>query len=95
MIHQTAIIDEKAEIGSDVEIGPYSIINENVSIGSKTVIGPHVNIDPFVTIEPECHIFQFAAIGAVPQSLKFDGEETYVKIGRGTIIRGKQSGRGL
>ncbi|MCP4372835.1 MAG: acyl-[acyl-carrier-protein]--UDP-N-acetylglucosamine O-acyltransferase, partial [Deltaproteobacteria bacterium] len=42
MIHQTAIIDPKAEIGSDVEIGPYSIINENVSIGSKTVIGPHV-----------------------------------------------------
>jgi len=87
MIHQTAIIDEKAEIGSDVEIGPYSIVNENVSIGSKTVIGPHVIIDPYVTIGPDCHIFQYAAIGAVPQSLKFDGEETYVKIGRGTIIR--------
>ncbi len=87
MIHQTAIIDPKAEIGSDVEIGPYSIINKNVSIGSKTVIGPHVIIDPFVTIGPDCHIFQYAAIGAVPQSLKFSGEETYVKIGRGCIVR--------
>ena len=87
MIHQTAIIDPKAEIGSDVEIGPYSIINKNVSVGSKTVIGPHVIIDPFVTIGPDCHIFQYAAIGAVPQSLKFSGEETYVKIGRGCIVR--------
>ncbi|MCP4371504.1 MAG: acyl-ACP--UDP-N-acetylglucosamine O-acyltransferase [candidate division Zixibacteria bacterium] len=87
MIHQTAIIDPKAEIGSDVEIGPYSIINENVSIGSKTVIGPHVVIEPYVTIGPDCHIFQYAAIGAVPQSLKFNGEETYVKIGRGSIVR--------
>ena len=87
MIHQTAIIDPKAEIGTDVEIGPYSIINKNVSIGSKTVIGPHVIIDPFVTIGPDCHIFQYAAIGAVPQSLKFNGEKTYVKIGRGCIVR--------
>ena len=87
MIHQTAIIDPKAEIGSDVEIGPYSIINKNVSIGSKTVIGPHVIIEPYVSIGPDCHIFQYAAIGAVPQSLKFSGEETYVKIGRGCIVR--------
>ncbi|MDY6791405.1 MAG: acyl-ACP--UDP-N-acetylglucosamine O-acyltransferase [Thermodesulfobacteriota bacterium] len=87
MIHQTAIIDPKAEIGSDVEIGAYSIIKENVSIGSETVIGPHVIIEPYVTIEPNCNIFQYAAIGAVPQSLKFNGEETYVKIGRGSIIR--------
>lgn len=87
MIHQTAIIDPKAEIDSDVEIGAYSIIRENVSIGSKTVIGPHVIIEPYVTIEANCNIFQYAAIGAVPQSLKFHGEETYVKIGQGSIIR--------
>jgi len=87
MIHPTAIIDPKAEIGADVKIGAYSIISENVSIGSKTVIGPYVIIEPYVTIEPDCNIFQYAAIGAVPQSLKFKGEKTYVKIGRGCIIR--------
>jgi UDP-N-acetylglucosamine acyltransferase len=87
MIHQTAIIDPKAEIGSDVEIGAYSIINENVSIGSKTVIGPHVIVDPYVMIGADCNIFQYAAIGAVPQDMKFKGEETYVKIGRGCTIR--------
>ncbi|MFQ5485365.1 MAG: acyl-ACP--UDP-N-acetylglucosamine O-acyltransferase, partial [Desulfobacterales bacterium] len=68
-------------------VGPYSIIKGDTFIGSKTMIGTHVVIEPFVHIQPECRIFQYAAIGAVPQSVKFKGEETYVKIGRGTIIR--------
>jgi len=87
MIHETAIINSRAEIDSTVDIGAYSIIGDNVFIGSETVIGPHVVIDPFVTIGRNCQIFQFAAIGAVPQSLRFEGEKTYVKIGNGTIIR--------
>ena len=87
MIHETAIVNSKAEIDSNVNIGPYSIVGDNVILGSGTVIGPHVVIDPFVTIGQDCRIFQYAAIGAIPQSLKFEGEKTYVKIGRGTIIR--------
>lgn len=87
MIHPTAIIDPKAELDTDIEVGPYSIIKGDTFIGSKTMIGTHVVIEPFVHIQPECRIFQYAAIGAVPQSVKFKGEETYVKIGRGTIIR--------
>ncbi|QTA84223.1 acyl-ACP--UDP-N-acetylglucosamine O-acyltransferase [Desulfonema magnum] len=87
MIHPTAIIDPKAELGSNVEVGPYAIIRENVSIGSGTIIGSHAVIEPHVSIGPDCHIFQFAAIGAVPQSLKFGGEDTRVKIGRGSVIR--------
>ena len=87
MIHPTAIIDPRAEIDSNVNIGPYAIVRENVVIGSGTDIGPHVAIDPYTTIGPDCRIFQFASIGATPQAIKFEGEETYVKIGRGTIIR--------
>jgi UDP-N-acetylglucosamine acyltransferase len=70
-----------------VEIGAYSIIREEVTIGSGTRIGPHVVIDPYVAIGPDCRIFQYAALGAQPQSLKFRGEKTFVKIGRGNIIR--------
>jgi UDP-N-acetylglucosamine acyltransferase len=87
MIHATAIVDSKAELYANVEVGPYSIIRGNVSIGSGTVIGPHVMIEPYVTIGENCHIFQYAAIGAPPQSLKFKGEKSDVRIGRGTIIR--------
>jgi len=87
MIHATALVDPKAEVESNVEIGPYSVIKEDVFIGAGTRIGPHVVIDPYVTIGPNCQIYQYAAIGAVPQSLKFEGEKTYVKIGQRSIIR--------
>ena len=87
MIHPTAIVDSKAEIDSDVEIGAYSIISGSVQIGKGCVIGPHVTVEPFVSISRDCHIFQYASIGAKPQDLKFKGEKSYLKIGRGTVIR--------
>jgi UDP-N-acetylglucosamine acyltransferase len=87
MIHPTAIIDPKAEIDENVEIGPFSIIKANVSIASGTLVGSHVTIDPYVDIGPDCQIYQYASIGAVPQAIKFQGEVTYLKIGRNTIVR--------
>jgi UDP-N-acetylglucosamine acyltransferase len=87
MIHPTAIVDAKAEVDADVQIGPYSVINDNVSIGSGTVIGPHVIVDRYVSIGPDCQIFQYASVGTPPQAVKFKGEKTFVKIGRGTVVR--------
>jgi len=87
MIHPTALVSPKAEIGSDVAIGPYTIIGDHVTIGSGAIIGPHVTVDPFVEIGSGCHIFQFASIGALPQAIKFEGEETHVKIGARTVVR--------
>ena len=87
MIHPTAIIDADAEIGPDVAIGPYAIVRGNVTIGAGTEIGPYTIIDEYVQVGPDCRIFQYASIGAAPQDLKYHGEKTYLKIGRGTIIR--------
>lgn len=87
MIHDTALVSPKSEIGSGVTIGAYTIIGDNVKIGDGTTIGPHTVIEPFVTIGSNCRIFQFAAIGAEPQDLKFDGKETHVIIGDNTVIR--------
>jgi UDP-N-acetylglucosamine acyltransferase len=87
MIHPTAIIDPLAEIDSNVEIGPFAIIKSDVFIGSGTTIGPYTTIDQYVNIGENCQIFQYASIGGAPQDLKFHGEKTYLKIGRGTIIR--------
>ena len=87
MIHPTAIVDSKTDIEENVNIGAYSMVGANVRIGSGTFIGPHVVIQPFVDIGQECQIFQYASIGAVPQALKFEGEETHVRIGRGTVVR--------
>ncbi|MBU0986986.1 MAG: acyl-ACP--UDP-N-acetylglucosamine O-acyltransferase [Proteobacteria bacterium] len=87
MIHPTALVDSGAEIDSNVNIGPYSIIGNKVIIGAGTVVGSHVVIESYTHIGPDCKIFQYAAIGAAPQALKFEGGETYVKIGAKTIVR--------
>lgn len=87
MIHPTAIVDPGAEVDPTVTVGPYAIIRENVSIGAGTEIGSHAVIEPYVTIGPDCRIFQFAALGGIPQAIKFGGEKTYLKIGKGTVIR--------
>jgi len=102
MIHPTAIIDDNAKIDINVSIGAYSVIKGKCTIGAGTVIGPHVVIDDNVTIGPDCKIFQFTSIGGSPQDLKFQGEETYLKIGKNTVIRefvtlnrGTVTGRGI
>jgi UDP-N-acetylglucosamine acyltransferase len=68
-------------------VGPFSIIKGDTVIGPGTTIGSHVVIDHYVTVGPDCTIFQYASVGAAPQDLKFHGEKTYLKIGRGTVIR--------
>ena len=87
MIHATAIVDSRAEIDSSVDIGSYSVIDGNVQIHAGTAVGSHVTIGEYTNIGPDCHIFPHAAIGGVPQALKFRGEKSFLKIGRGTTIR--------
>lgn len=87
MIHPTAILDPKADIDDNAQIGPYAVIQANVSIGSGTIVGPHAVIGPFAEIRSDCQIMQGAAVGGIPQSVRFEGEETYVRIGSRTIVR--------
>ncbi len=86
-IHPTAIVSPKAEIGANVEIGPFSIIEDNVEIGDNTKISSNVKIKSFTIIGSNCNIFEGAIIGNIPQHLGFKGEETYVKIGNNVTIR--------
>lgn len=87
MIHSSAIIHPSAEVAENVSIGAYSIIGEDVKIGSGTTIGSHVVIERWTEIGDNNQIFQFASIGAAPQDLKYQGEETHLKIGDGNRIR--------
>ncbi len=87
MIHPTAIISPGAEIDSSVTIGAYAVIGEHVKIGAGSTVGPHAVIEGRTEIGCENQIFQFASIGAIPQDLKFAGEETTLKIGDRNRIR--------
>lgn len=87
MIHRTAIIHPKTDLGSDVEVGPYSILGENVKIRDGTKISSHVVINGWTEIGKNCQIFPFASLGEIPQDLKFKGEKSYLIIGSGNTIR--------
>lgn len=86
-IDPTAIVHPDAEIGSNTEIGAYSIIGEHVKIGTGVKIGSHVIVEGWTEIGDGCRFFPFSSIGSIPQDLKFSGEETRLKIGRGNIFR--------
>jgi len=87
MIHQLTAVDPRAKIGKNVTIEPFTTIGANVTVGSDTWIGPNVTIMENVKIGKNCKIFPGTVIGAVPQDLKFDGEDTQVIIGDGTTLR--------
>lgn len=87
MIHPTAIIAETAQLGSNVEIGPYCVINDNVKIGNGCKLHSHVVIDGTTSIGEDCEFFPFAAIGGKTQDLKYQGEPTSLVIGDRNVFR--------
>src|SRR5580765_643784 len=86
-IHETAVVDQRAEIDSDVEIGPYSIIGGCVRIGKGCRIKSHVVVEGRTTLGEGNVIFQFATVGSVPQDLKYKGEPSELIIGNHNTIR--------
>jgi len=87
MIHQMAIVDPKAELADDVEIGPFTIIEGDVQVDSGTKIGPSVLLADGARIGKNVTIHKGAVIGSVPQDLKFGGEITQAYVGDNTTIR--------
>ncbi len=87
MIHKHSDIHPDARLGENVSIGPFTSIAGDVTIGEGTWIGPNVTIMDGTRIGKNCKIFPGAVIGAIPQDLKFEGEETTVEIGDNNTIR--------
>lgn len=82
-----AYVHPAAKIHPSVVIGPFVTIDQNVEIGEGTRIGSNVTILEGARIGRNCTIFPGAVIGAIPQDLKFRGEETYAVIGDNTTLR--------
>lgn len=86
-IHPTVLIDPSAEIGRDVEIGPFTIVGPNVHVGDGARIAARATLERNVRLGEGVHVGSGSILGGPPQDLKFGGEETWVEIGDGTIIR--------
>ena len=88
MIHPTAVVDRRAELGPGVSVAPYSVIGPDVRIGEGTAVGAHVVLEGRLAIGARCHIGPGAVIGGVPQDVKYrEGTPTGVRIGDDTVIR--------
>ena len=87
MISPLASISPDAVLGNNVKVDPFAVIQEGVKIGDDTHIMSNAVIMPRTTIGKSCLVYPGAVLGAVPQDLKFVGEETTVEIGDRTTIR--------
>jgi UDP-N-acetylglucosamine acyltransferase len=86
-IHPTAVIDPRAEIDAEVNIGPYVVIDGPVKIGRGTRVMAHAYLTGWTEIGADNEIHPSAIIGEAPQDRAYKGEETYLRIGDRNIIR--------
>jgi len=85
-IHPTAVIDPKAQIDNDVEIGPFTVIGEDVQIGAGTRIGPQCIIE-FSTLGKNNWLTGAAYVGMPPQDWSYKGEHKRFIMGDNNVIR--------
>lgn len=86
-IHHSSIIDIRAELDDDVEVGPFCMVGPHVRIGAGTVLESHVVVKGLTTIGRGNRFFQGASVGCEPQDKKYAGEETRLEIGDDNIVR--------
>lgn len=86
-VHSLADVHPSARLGTDVEIGPYVMIGPHVTVGDRSRIAPRATLERNVRLGQEVRIGIGTVVGGDPQDLKYGGEETWVEIGDGTVIR--------
>ncbi|MDX9689523.1 MAG: acyl-ACP--UDP-N-acetylglucosamine O-acyltransferase [Proteobacteria bacterium] len=87
IIHETAVVDPKAKLGTDVEIGPYCVVGPDVVLGDKLCLKSHVVVEGRTSVGEGTVIYPFASIGHRPQDLKYHGEPSTLEIGTNNQIR--------
>ena len=86
-IHPTAIVEDGAQIGENVEIGPYSVVGAKVVLGDGVRLHSHVVVGGKTRVGAGTEIYPFASIGLAPQDLKYAGEESELIVGERCRIR--------
>jgi len=86
-IHPSAVIDPRARLADDVEIGPYVVIEGEVEFGAGCVVGAFCRFEGPTTIGEGNRFISHASIGAPPQDLKYKGDPTRLEIGPDNVFR--------
>ena len=86
-IHLTAIVDSRAEVGREVDIGAYSVVGPHVVLHDGCRLHHHVTIEGYTTLGEGCEAYPQAVLGTPPQDIKYSGERTTLEIGKHNIFR--------
>lgn len=86
-IHPTAIVDPHADLDSSVTVGPYCVIEGHVQVEAGCRLYQNVYLTGWTQIGPDCELHPGVIVGHAPQDIKYKGERSYCRIGRGTILR--------
>lgn len=86
-VHPTAIVAPDAQLADGVEIGPFAIIGPQVSVGRGSRVDARAVLEQNVRLGADCRVGIGSILGGQPQDLKYAGEETWVEVGDGTVIR--------
>jgi UDP-N-acetylglucosamine acyltransferase len=86
-IHPSAVVDPRAVLADDVEIGPYVVVDGEVQIGAGCLVGPLTRVEGPCQIGEGNRFISHCSIGAPPQDLKYRGEPTRLIIGPGNVFR--------
>src|ERR1700735_2117978 len=86
-IHPTAVVEDGARLGADVEIGPFCHIGPQQTLGAGARLISHVSLAGVTTVGARAVVFPFASIGHPPQDLKYRGEPARLSIGEDCLIR--------
>lgn len=86
-IDPRAVVSPKAQLGVDVNVGPFAIIEDDVIIGDSCKIASSTYIGNGARIGKNCVIHHGAVVSNVPQDLKFADEQTILEVGDNTVLR--------
>lgn len=86
-IHPSAMVAPGAELGANVEVGPYAIVEAGVIVGDATRIRARAQLCSGAVIGKACDIHMNAIIGHTPQDFSYKGEKTLTVLGDGVTVR--------
>jgi UDP-N-acetylglucosamine acyltransferase len=86
-LHPTAIVDPRAELAADVEVGPYAIVEAGVVLAEGCVLHPHAVVRGPTSLGPRCVVHPFAVVGGLPQAKRHTGAPARLSCGEGNVFR--------
>jgi len=86
-IHPSAVVEPGAQLGADVEVGPFAYVGAGVPLGDRTRLHHHASVEGFTSLGAACEVFPDAGIGGKTQDLKYKGGRPGLRAGDRNVFR--------